>query len=177
MNLRMTRSLIEDQVSELSLVLDGLRTAIDNGTPMPAISSEVTSSAPVKMDISEITEKLRSVSGDFTVYGSLNISGGLNGVTSQFRPTPSSEDALGRLTGSDAMDSLREIRSVVYDLPEGGLATGIDPSTIPPQLEFMKRTSESEGTFDSVDYAQMIGPMMAAIQYLDGRIEKLEGRP
>jgi hypothetical protein len=185
MNMRSTRTLIEEEVADLTAVLEGMRSAIENGDPVDVVTViekpvTITMADPVvvpsPLDIEEVSRKLRSVSGDFMVSGSLTASGSLNGVTSQFRPTPSAADSLGRITGSDAMDSLRKIHSVVYNLPEGGLAIGIDPMTIPQEMEFVKRAATTDDTFESVDYAQMIGPMLAAIQNMDGRIEELERR-
>ena len=97
--------------------------------------------------------------------------------TSRFRPTPELADALGRLTGEDALRAISAIDAMVYNLPDdGGVAVGIAPGSIPPELRFLVR-KYGEGdsyTARGVDYAQMIGPMVAAIRTLSERVEILE---
>jgi uncharacterized protein YjbI with pentapeptide repeats len=95
-----------------------------------------------------------------------------------FRPTPPLSDALGQLMADDAAQAISKVKSIVYELPEGGFAVGVDPESIPPELRFVVRKNSDGGFFAgaSVDYAQMIGPMVAAIQHLSAQVEDLETR-
>lgn len=79
-----------------------------------------------------------------------------------------------RLNGSEGMRIIAEIRPVRYNLKESGReALGViaqETAEILPNL-----VDTNEAGLMSVDYIQMIAPMIAAIQDLDARVTALEG--
>lgn len=171
MSLAATKSLIAEQISYLEAVIEGLKVV---QPAAPSDGDEEQAVAPALPDFGKIIAGLDSIPGDVTIDGALVIDGSLSGVVAQYRPTPTKEDALGVLDGSDILSSLRSMDAVVYNLPGGGLAAGIDPETVPAEMSFILKGADDG--YDSIDYTQMIGPMIATIKHMDARIQELEAK-
>ena len=76
--------------------------------------------------------------------------------------------------GGDVLDALRGMNTIVYTLSGGKYAIGIDPDTIPEGMNFIIHKKENDEKLDSIDYSQMIGPLVATLQHMDARIRALE---
>ena len=112
------------------------------------------------------------------VGGNLGVDGIITGAAAQYRPTPNRAQAVGSLDGSDIIVALREMDTIVYTLSEGQYAIGIDPETVPSGMNFImvKKDEQDRDGHDSIDYAQLIGPLIATIRHMDARIQALEAR-
>jgi len=124
------------------------------------------------------TDTGAEIDGDLSVTGNLTMNGSLNGVSAMYRPTPDRMSSLGLLDGDDATSALSDIATIVYNLPDGDLAMGIDPGTIPAEMSFVMKggTGTSDANTKGIDYIQMIAPMISAIQSMDARITELEAQ-
>jgi hypothetical protein len=170
MTLSATQALIEDLSAEIQEKFDGLVvTAAEQseGDDTSAVSVSVDPVHAALSQMEDVLDGLDSLSGD------LRIDGVITGSHAQYRPTPSGDEALGVLAGSDILSALSEVDAIVYKLPGGALAAGIDPETIPAEMAFVLKAADG-GDFDSIDYTQLIGPMIATIQNMDARIKALE---
>lgn len=110
------------------------------------------------------------------ITGDLVLSGQMTGYSAQYRQTPDGDAALGSLLGEDILPALSSIEAIVYRLPAGGLAIGIDPETVPEEMSFLMKTEElgSGETLYSIDYTQLIGPMAVAMTEMQKEIEALK---
>jgi len=199
MNLRSTRAMIEDFIANMeappavevavekpaaapALTLDMTAlsiTDISMGSPVEdEVAVEVEVSAENDLSLLTKTENGFDLPGDLHVSGNLVVSGALMNVPAIYRPTPSKEDALGLLDGADTISALSNIAAMVYNLPDGGLAMGIDPGTIPAEMGFVMKAGVGDdgAKNESIDYVQLISPMIAAIQTMDARITELEAQ-
>jgi uncharacterized protein YjbI with pentapeptide repeats len=124
------------------------------------------------------TDSGAKVAGDLNVRGHLTIEGTLDGIAAMYRPTPDRMASLGLLDGADATSALSDIATIVYNLPDGDLAMGIDPGTIPAEMSFVMKGGVDADDVESksIDYVQMIAPMISAIQSMDARITELEAQ-
>ena len=171
MNKRTTLRMIDESLSEIRNIVGGPR-PVQSAPPADEGTNPVAVIPPAR----EPLQNIGHISGDLTVDGNLNIAGLIAGGAAQYRPTPIVADALGYLDGADTLDALLDMKALVYNLPDGTLAAGVDPGTIPQRMEFIIRPVESGSGGASIDYIQMIGPMVAAIQLMDRRIAELEAR-
>lgn len=125
-------------------------------------ASPETQISEIRSDIGELRDTLTSLSGETWVA---------------YRPAPRFDGAIGRLMGDDSLRAIAKIKAMVYNLPDDqGVALGIAPDSIPPELRFLVRKNEDDDASApyGVDYAQIIGPIVAAIQNLDQRLDALE---
>ena len=126
------------------------------------------------IDVQVLASSIGTLPDGLNVDGSMHVFGNIYGGEAQFRPAPFGEDALGVLGGADVLEAFASIDAVVYRLPDGNLAAGIDTDTLPESLGFMKRSYVGANGNDGLDYAQLIGPMIATINQLNARVEALE---
>ncbi len=198
MNLRSTRALFEELVANIELPDAPAPVVVVEAAPVDPVEAveveDLVVTAEPREPISELeiealklslaslyNEGLARVSATEAgahVAGDLHVEGTLKGVAAMYRPTPQREDALGLLDGGDATSALSGIAGMVYHLPNGNLAMGIDPGTIPAEMSFVMKAGENvDGAKNqSIDYIQMIAPMIAAIQTMDARITSLEAQ-
>ena len=130
-----------------------------------------------RKDYPEIENRIAGldrIAGNLRIDGDLDVAGIITGAQAQVRPTPTRENAKGVLDGGDVLVALHEMDTIVYSLSEGKYAIGIDPDTIPAGMDFIVQKGKGGDESDSIDYAQMIGPLVATIRHMDERIRALE---
>jgi hypothetical protein len=85
------------------------------------------------------------------------------------------KENVGRIEAEDGMGIIRQIRPVRYDWVESGReALGVvaqETAAVLPNL-----VDTNEAGLMSVDYIQLIAPVIAAIQDLDARVTELEAQ-
>ena len=197
MNLRSTRAMIEEFVAGMDLPAisasaEPLDTSAKKQVISPVLSLDITALSAAGMTMGEPVEEEQELltqvetsfdidyfpKGDLHIEGDLTLSGSIMNVPAMFRPTPSADTSLGLLDGADATSALSDIAAMVYNLPDGGLAMGIDPGTIPAEMSFvMKAGVGADGAKNkSIDYVQLIAPITAALQAMAVRITELEAQ-
>lgn len=135
------------------------------------MASDQGAEAPDKADAS-ITEDAPEDDVVVLAPEALSVDEALVVMASVFRDAPGKSQILGNLSGSDSLSALNGIDAVIYRGDGDVILAGIDPESIPDELAFMVSGDADK----SIDYVQMIGPMLSVIQHLDRRIRVLEGR-
>ena len=174
MNRQATENLVNKSVARLETMINELKIEKSVIPPVPDVDDQKAARRFLKSNeeaLPEFDVEARVLALELMLE---EIMAKNHAVSTQYRPTPVAKNALGILGGSDIIAALREMNVIVYNLPQGGLATGIAPETIPSGMSFILRPGVDENELDSIDYVQLIGPLIATIQYLDARIQILE---
>lgn len=152
---------VEDQIEARLSEIDGILTDLQR-----AIALQV-SEAPI--GASALAEAITLDPAVAKLDRALNINGRIEGFSAQYRST--SNQIVGNLSGADSINAIRALEPVAYSMPDhDGFLLGVDPSSIPGQFDYIRHPDRME----MVDYTQLIAPLIASIQVLDRRVQRIE---
>jgi hypothetical protein len=160
------KELANDHAQEISVRLSEVEEILEEH--QRAIALQI-SEAP--LGARALVEALKLKDHGIYVDRKLVMNRSIEGVSAQYRTT--SKQIAGELSGADAIGALRKLRPMAYHMPDhAGFLLGIHPDSIPGQFDYIRQV-DTDGEM-MIDYVQMISPIIASIQVLDRRLQRIE---